>query len=237
VSAVWLEKLFWNRYARSYDKLANYYQPYKNLVQEVCDLIDSYAQGRSLKILDAGCGTGNYAIELAQRGHTVVGIDSSPIMISKARIKNQYLPTEQKLTLITHDLGEKLPFTEKYFDAIISIHVLYTLPDQKSFLAELSRVASRPSMIIIVNSCTAMTLHATAAPQWRMSKGLARVKAFVSLLSVGFWNYIISRREKNGTYGLTTSNELRELLLYIDARNIEVSESYVGSASAIGYLK
>jgi SAM-dependent methyltransferase len=38
-------------------------------------------------VLDVGCGTGEHALYLAQRGHEVWGIDSSPTAIQKARDK------------------------------------------------------------------------------------------------------------------------------------------------------
>jgi SAM-dependent methyltransferase len=38
-------------------------------------------------ILDAGCGTGRVAIELARRGHAVVGIDVDPALLERARAK------------------------------------------------------------------------------------------------------------------------------------------------------
>jgi SAM-dependent methyltransferase len=40
------------------------------------------------EILDAGCGTGRYAIELARRGYIVHGIDVSPDLIDVARQAN-----------------------------------------------------------------------------------------------------------------------------------------------------
>jgi SAM-dependent methyltransferase len=58
------------------------------------------AQGRSVhgeadfvcrfepaSVLDAGCGTGRVAIELAARGIDVVGVDLDPTMIDHARVK------------------------------------------------------------------------------------------------------------------------------------------------------
>lgn len=39
------------------------------------------------RILDLACGTGTLALELAKQGHSVVGIDSSPEMIEKAKSK------------------------------------------------------------------------------------------------------------------------------------------------------
>jgi SAM-dependent methyltransferase len=49
-------------------------------------------------VLDAGCGTGRVAIELARRGLDVVGVDLDPPMIRQARVK------APELTWIEHDL-------------------------------------------------------------------------------------------------------------------------------------
>ena len=42
-------------------------------------------------VLDAGCGTGRVAIELARRGHDVVGVDLDPAMLAIAHRKAPYL--------------------------------------------------------------------------------------------------------------------------------------------------
>jgi len=47
-------------------------------------LVDSYAPGA---VLDAGCGTGRVAIELARRGRRVVGVDVDASMLATARAK------------------------------------------------------------------------------------------------------------------------------------------------------
>ena len=49
------------------------------------DLVDSLAEGP--RVLDAGCGTGRVAIELASRGYTVTGLDIDPGMLVAARRK------------------------------------------------------------------------------------------------------------------------------------------------------
>ena len=49
------------------------------------DLISALSAGGS--VLDAGCGTGRVAIELARRGHEVVGVDLDPGMLDTARAK------------------------------------------------------------------------------------------------------------------------------------------------------
>ena len=41
----------------------------------------------SQSVLDAGCGTGRLGIELARRGHRVVGVDLDAVMLTQARAK------------------------------------------------------------------------------------------------------------------------------------------------------
>ena len=53
------------------------------------DFVESL-QPRS--VLDAGCGTGRVAIELARRGVDVVGVDLDPAMLEQARAKAPEVP-------------------------------------------------------------------------------------------------------------------------------------------------
>jgi 2-polyprenyl-3-methyl-5-hydroxy-6-metoxy-1,4-benzoquinol methylase len=39
------------------------------------------------RVLDAGCGTGTFALLLAQRGHEVIGVDPAPASLRVARAK------------------------------------------------------------------------------------------------------------------------------------------------------
>ena len=50
-------------------------------------LIDQNGIDSPAAVLDAGCGTGRVAIELAARGHRVTGVDLDPGMLETARAK------------------------------------------------------------------------------------------------------------------------------------------------------
>jgi SAM-dependent methyltransferase len=66
-------------------------------------LVASY---RPATVLDAGCGTGRVAIELARRGHDVVGVDVDPTMLVAARDKAPDLTWDvADLTDAALDLG------------------------------------------------------------------------------------------------------------------------------------
>lgn len=54
------------------------------LKKEIPDLVKLLDKHKVKTILDVGCGTGDYSIELAKRGYTVVGTDRSRAMIAEA---------------------------------------------------------------------------------------------------------------------------------------------------------
>lgn len=68
---------------------------------------------RPASVLDAGCGTGRVAIELARRGVEVVGTDVDPAMLATARRRAPDLSwVEADLTDPGFDLGRR-------FDAVV----------------------------------------------------------------------------------------------------------------------
>jgi SAM-dependent methyltransferase len=56
-----------------------------------CDLLErifkTYGDGSIQDVLDIGCGTGNHALPLAERGYQVTGVDRSEEMLAKAERK------------------------------------------------------------------------------------------------------------------------------------------------------
>ena len=64
------------------------------------------------RVLDAGCGTGRVAVELARRGLDVVGVDLDPAMLAKARLKDPDLQWVED-DLVTLDLG-------RIFDVVVA---------------------------------------------------------------------------------------------------------------------
>ena len=59
-----------------------------NLVEKL--IRQHFAQDKNrnlIHILDAGCGTGRMAIELAQRGYSVTGVDLDQVMLDQAKAK------------------------------------------------------------------------------------------------------------------------------------------------------
>ncbi len=108
-------------YSRYYDLL---YKD-KDYTQEA-DYIDQLIRKNrpeAKTILDLGCGTGRHAIQLANKGYNVLGVDISNEMLEVAR---QSIPDDMAQDKITFDLGDIRNYnTDKKFDVCVSLfHVM-----------------------------------------------------------------------------------------------------------------
>jgi SAM-dependent methyltransferase len=111
-----------SQYASFYDQL---YQDkdYHAETTFVEQLIHRHTPG-SRSILDLGCGTARHAVEFAQRGYRVDGVDLSPQMVKLAQMRLQGLPAEiqQRLRIFEGDVSQYVSAT-KYAVVTALFHV------------------------------------------------------------------------------------------------------------------
>jgi demethylmenaquinone methyltransferase/2-methoxy-6-polyprenyl-1,4-benzoquinol methylase len=99
-------------------------------------LIDAIDPRPGQRILDVATGTGMVAFELARRGSTVVGLDQSEDMLSRARTR---LAPAHPVTFIQGE-AEHLPFADGEFDALTFTYLLRYVDDRGATMRELARV-------------------------------------------------------------------------------------------------
>jgi ubiquinone/menaquinone biosynthesis C-methylase UbiE len=102
--------------------------------------------------LDAGTGTANFAIGIADAKVTddwrMEGIDTHEGMLAVARKKLAERGLQDRVTLQEGSVA-KLPYDDGSFDGIACLNVLYQLPDYHAALAELARVAALGAEIVV----------------------------------------------------------------------------------------
>ncbi len=90
------------------------------------------------RVLDVGCGPGRVALDLADRGLDVAGVDLDPAMIERARA-HAVKSSGRKLSF---DVGNAaaLPYDDDSFDLVVSTFALHHWSEPEAALNEIARV-------------------------------------------------------------------------------------------------
>lgn len=90
-------------------------------------------------VLDAGCGPGDFLLEMLRRGFRAIGVDTSSRMLKQARHLLAAEPHAHEAELQQARI-EQLPFADGCFDLVSSAGVLEYLAADAPAIRELSRV-------------------------------------------------------------------------------------------------
>ena len=113
----------------------------------------------SLRLLDAGCGTGSHSVALRPYAGAIDAVDLNPSMLGVPRSKLDRAPG---CPVALHEAGiDALPFEDASFDAVMVNQVLHHLPDAphdgwptlRRVLREFAWVL-RPGGAAIINTCS-----------------------------------------------------------------------------------
>lgn len=103
------------------------------------------------RILDVGCGTGEFERMVLEQfpGVRLIGVDSSPAMLDVARDKLAGKPQVQFLLAS----AEGLPFDTERFDAVVCVNMLHHAPRPRQVLQECARVLHQNGQVVLVDWC------------------------------------------------------------------------------------
>ena len=104
--------------------------------------------GKSLKILDVGCGSGFFTILLAKQGHQVTGTDLTPEMVENAITLAEEEQAACKFLIMD---AEKLEFPDGTFDVVISRNLTWTLPHARHAYKEWLRVLKNDGILLNID--------------------------------------------------------------------------------------
>ncbi len=96
------------------------------------------------KILDAGCGTGIFTIDVMAFGPMVTGVD-----VSRPMLKRAFHKTNQAVfTGVCADM-RALPFEDNSFDKVLSMTAIEFIADAKKAIDEFNRVTKKGGSIVV----------------------------------------------------------------------------------------
>lgn len=117
-------------------------------------LLQKIIPGEGLKVLDVGCGTGEMSLILAAMGHHVTGIDLSEKMMEKGKTKAKKISDNSGKLDLEFKVGdaENPPFEGGIFDAVVTRHVLWTLPNPQKAVSGWARVLKNGGKLVVIDS-------------------------------------------------------------------------------------
>lgn len=123
---------------------------YRNCQLKILSLLDP--PERNLKILDIGCGDGNFSLEVAKKLNTkkIYGLEIEEELLKKAK--------KNGIKVYKGDANEKFPFKDNSFDVIIANQIVEHLLNPDNLFEEIYRVL-KPNGYHIIATPNLCSLH------------------------------------------------------------------------------
>jgi predicted TPR repeat methyltransferase len=126
--------------------------------------------GRSLDILDLGCGTGLSGIAFDRLANRLDGIDLSPDMLSKARSRGIYDDL--------HVADIEVPLSERFYDLVLAADTLVYMGDlSRVFERVHNTLRSGGHFLLTVEKDPAENYSLGPKRRWRHSESYLRAEA------------------------------------------------------------
>jgi ubiquinone/menaquinone biosynthesis C-methylase UbiE len=118
-------------------------------------LLEMALPGKGERILDVGCGTGIFTLDLLAADSRVTGLELSLPMLQRAGNKAAGHPFH----MVQGDM-RRLPFADSSFDKTVSVTAIEFLKDARGGVAELFRV-TKPGGLVVVAGLNSLSPWAT----------------------------------------------------------------------------
>jgi 2-polyprenyl-3-methyl-5-hydroxy-6-metoxy-1,4-benzoquinol methylase len=106
--------------------------------------------------LDAGCGSGVFARELALAGASVIGVDASPRMLDEARART--FGHGMSVDFQAVNTVEQIPLPAEQFDGVICLSVIEYVDDPIAVVNELYRLLKKGGKVLVtVPNCWSLS--------------------------------------------------------------------------------
>ena len=157
-------RLAYRRWAPVYDKT------FGKFAEVAVRQVTAHANNFSGKLLEAGVGTGlalpHYAASLS-----VTGIDLSPHMLAKARVRADKAGKGNIDALLEMDAAA-LKFADATFDVAVAMFVMTVVPEPALAMAELARVTKPGGTLLICNHFNSER-HLVDRPTYKLRRSAA----------------------------------------------------------------
>ncbi|UCD56746.1 MAG: class I SAM-dependent methyltransferase [Candidatus Hydrogenedentota bacterium] len=138
----------------NYDKIASAYERHRQAeLQVLTSLLSTSGIESESKVLEVGCGSGNYIVAMAGGvGCSCWGIDPSARMLSKAGERSRKIA-------FTLGKAEKIDLMQDFFDFVFSVDAIHHVGDRLAYFREAYRVLRAGGKVCTVTETEWMIRH------------------------------------------------------------------------------
>jgi len=197
---------------------------WRRLAAKVC------LEGKPLRVLDLGCGTGDLTTNLARLAEEsveIAGLDYSSPMLERAREKAARAGVGKRVKFI-HGEATSLPFPDGYFDCVgISFafrNLTYKNPVRAPHLAEVLRVLGQGGRYVIVESSQPGSRVVRTLFHFYLHAFVAPVGTLLSS-NKGAYHYLAESASR-----FYSSKKIREMLVAAGFREVSYRPLFFGAA-------
>jgi ubiquinone/menaquinone biosynthesis C-methylase UbiE len=163
-----------------YDKTAAEYARHRQVHPQVLkDLLSTGVVSSVSKVLEVGCGTGNYIVAVASLADCACwGIDPSEQMLSRAR---------ERASQVRFRSGkaEALDFSPDLFDLVFSVDVIHHVDDRPTYFREAHRVLRSCGKIIRHRQPLTTYFPETVEPELERYPRIVQLREFMGQAGYG----------------------------------------------------
>jgi ubiquinone/menaquinone biosynthesis C-methylase UbiE len=136
----------------AFDRAAEYYDqtravPPEVEAQGVAAIASAFGLEAGVRVLEAGVGTGRWAIPLSKQGYRLHGCDLAMPMMRQ--LVNKQQASESPVMLTQADIT-RLPYKAGSFAGVLVVHVFHLVPQYRRAIAEVRRVVQRGGVVLAV---------------------------------------------------------------------------------------
>jgi ubiquinone/menaquinone biosynthesis C-methylase UbiE len=126
-----------------YDRIGATYDATRRAEPGIVDILVELLNLRTGgRVLDIGCGTGNYTTALQARGLAMLGLDRSGLMLRTAQAKSRDV-------MLTGADAAALPFADESFAGAICTLAVHHFQDLEASFAEAARILCNGRLVIL----------------------------------------------------------------------------------------
>lgn len=224
-----IERLVGVGYGPVYDLVFRLFRPYQALREEVVEYARrslTTGKGSASRVLELGCGTGNFALALAEAGYSVVGEDPYEPLAQRARAK----AIARRLNNAAFRAG---PRGGGGYDLVVSVHVLYAHPDPVAELRGAFARLRQGGHAIIVNFARSAPVVATAGEVWSRDGAGAALHSILWLIP----NALFDLLRGHGQSHYWMASEFQACLEDVGFEVLELRPTFLNGISLLAWCR